>query len=58
MAAANNVDFVHAGEGRRIQVRGVKRARPETGRSRREQGEACRKVRGGLLELVSYNTLS
>lgn len=45
-------------EGRRVQARGVRRIRPESERSMREQGEACRKARGGLLELVSYNTLS
>ena len=34
-------------EARRIQVRGVIRVRPETGRSRRGQVEAWRKLRGG-----------
>lgn len=55
--AAVRVDLVHVDEGHRVQARGVKRVRPETGRSMRMQGEACRKARGGLLGLVSYNTL-
>ena len=55
--AAVCVDLVHVDEGHRVQARGVKRVRPETGRSMRMQGEACRKARGGLLGLVSYNTL-
>ena len=45
-------------EGRRLQGRGAIRTRPESGRSTHGQDEACRKARGSLLELVSYNTLS
>ena len=45
-------------EGHRVQARGVMWVRPETRRSIREQGEAWRKPRGGLLELVFYNILS